>query len=79
MNRDTGEIKFTEDILEHSDEGLSTLALTARIEAMGHVPVDNKDMTMKQRETMQVSPKDHRSKLGKQLTAIQQRKKVFGK
>ena len=58
MNINTGEIhdldKLPKSELEKIKESL--------------VEVDPKDMTKKQKETMQVSLKDHKSKLGKKLT-----------
>ena len=44
------------------------------------IEVNPKDMTVKQSENMQVSLNDNRSKLGRQrLSAIEERKRVFGK
>jgi uncharacterized protein YecA (UPF0149 family) len=40
------------------------------------VEVDEEDMTAKQRDTKKVSLKDHRSKLGKQLTYERKERKL---
>lgn len=70
MNTKTGELfnvseNDLEDLLNQNDD---------------LIRIDREDMTIKQRKTMKVSLKDNRSKLGKQrLSAVEERKKVFGK
>ncbi len=67
MNTNTGNIISHEDLLKNnpSKEFLENF-----------VDVNNMDMTRKQRETKQVSLKDHKSILGKKLTAIRKEKIV---
>lgn len=79
MNTDTGNIEFMKDIFGEKLEEMSLLERQEELELKNYVPIDPEDMTRKQRRERKVSLSDHRSKLGKQLTAIQQRKKVFGK
>ena len=71
MNIDTGEL-FNADPRKTLKE---LLKLNNNL-----IQVDQKDMTKKQEKNMHVSLNDNKSKLGKQrLTAIQERKQVFGK
>jgi len=69
MNTDTGRIYDQKDLkaLQNEDDGLHK-ALTEAWEGDKLVEVKEEDMTDKQKETKQVSLKDHTSKLGKQLT-----------
>ena len=69
MNTETGLIKAME----------GRLSLTQMIEKFGSkqgvpnmIPVDNNDMTLKQKEEMQVSKFDNKSILGKKFTGSRQ-------
>ena len=73
MNTDTGELKSYIGLTPDELDQLNTRDCDPLTK------VNEKDMTERQKRRMQVSKHDHRSTLGKKLTAIQQRKKVFGK
>jgi len=63
MNLETGKIKkYSKDELNQLEQLKQKL-----------IEIEEKDMTEKQKKNMQVSLKDHRSKLGKKLT--EERKK----
>lgn len=80
MNVDNGNIEFMKDILGDEMEAMSLHEQQEALEIKNYVPIDPEDMTRKQRREKKVSLSDYRSKLGKQrLTAIQERKKVFGR
>ncbi len=79
MNTDTGELKDYGEIFGDKLEGMSSREQQEELELKNFVPIDPIDLTRKQRRERKVSLNDHRSKLGVQLTAIQQRKKLFGK
>lgn len=79
MNTNNGNIEFMRDILGDEMDAMSLHEQQEALEIKNYVPIDPEDMTRKQRRESKVSLNDHRSKLGKRLTAIQQRKKVFGK
>lgn len=66
MNIDTGEIRhFSES------EGIELAKLLKR---ENWVPIEEKDMTEKERKEKRVSLHDYRSKLGKELTKNRKRK-----
>ena len=80
MNTNNGNIESIKDLLvDLKIENKSEKEQIEQLEAMDYVPINEIHMTKKQRRERKVSLNDHRSILGKQLTAIQQRKKVFGK
>ena len=80
MKVDNGNIESLSDIFGNKLEGMSLLEQQEELELKNYIPIDPKDMTRKQKSESKVSLNDHRSKLGKQrLTALQERKKVFGR
>ena len=73
MNVNTGEIidipAFVENLKDQPSGLVDEFMKMLEGEPSVLVPVKEEDMTKKQKETKQVSLKDHRSKLGKKLTA----------
>ena len=65
MNTETGELRYLNDLSKDQIEDLFK---------EDWIPVDEDDMTKKQKENMQVSLYDHRSILGKELTKNKKRK-----
>ncbi len=79
MNTDNGKIGSIRDLLGDKMDEMSLQEQIEELKSKNYIQIDPKDMTQKQKREQKVSLNDHRSKLGKQLTSIQQRKKVFGK
>jgi uncharacterized protein YecA (UPF0149 family) len=69
MNNETGEL------LEFREAQSIAMQRGRPLEEM-FTGVEEEDMTAKQKETKQVSLKDHRSKLGKKLTSVRRRRKI---